>query len=67
MGAGPGGAVTDKPTPSTCPHDIPGKAVAAGLRRARPGEQPTHVSECVRCGTKVHTIYDPATVRQEPP
>lgn len=48
-------------TAEDCPHDLPGRAVVAGLRRARPGEEPTHVSECPRCETKLYAVHEPSS------
>lgn len=52
---------TDGATPDTCPHELSGRAAAAGLRRVREGEQPSHVTTCVRCETKLYVVLDPAS------
>jgi hypothetical protein len=45
-------------SPETCPHDISGASSEAGLRQLRIGDTITHVSQCVRCETKVYVVLD---------
>ena len=45
-----------------CPHDLHPWSVDKGLRAARVGEVPTHVSHCPRCRGPVFSILDPVSL-----
>lgn len=43
-----------------CPHELSAISIRNGIRQVSNGEQPTHVSACVRCEAMIPTVQDDA-------